>query len=946
MTAAMFVVPNASAEEAALPGVHVADLYNGMSATGTVNQTNIGNFFSDIYAATGNTRVNAAQKFSSYFGDRGADVLSSAGRSMERTKTYTPGSDNTGASVSGGYSTDSSYMYWVRLNPYQTYADLQTKLSDKTIKPRFRAIAGNLMVGVSSNLMYAEDSGTYQKTIYDFSDNVDGGYFTLDYAVKNVDGASEDSFRNFFDNLYVICWDANNNKNYYYTETNNSSNDSAWVDGTKNYVAVKLSDFAAEQNFDNAWSAVKIPMSVFSTKTDGYNYVINTMSWTGNNSSDDEYQYTKMADRMIDFTQFGGIGIVWMGPTECEIPAEYTQESEYNKRYDFMLGNVAIEQVLAPEVSLVNNDDGSVTLNWNDKNADSTFTPSFGTAETIPVTYSVYKDGAEVVSDTDATSYTDTNVGKRGASYCVTAHTVKKYDQRTQESENRIRTLSLDSAVSNTVSVGEVIDTAHDTHVFDLFKNTNPVFTYATTIANLSGYGQEFNLPNKNRVSYSGGIGNVINADYGTAYGGGYSIRKRADNSDLAANNDNNPGDNVQIESNIYPNKLKNASQTTGRKITDDKFQGIFSQVCTYAEDSVNQTSVIDLSEIADTGVLTFEFKYWTNADKTADQKANFLNNVYVLARDYKDVQTGMYADDTNKTGNAGIADSSANYVAVKLSDFVDISTIPDKQWINVQVPFSAFSSFDSTKNYFVKTTAFNSENNTCYQLDNRPIDFKYFNGAGLIFVPDSETYTLNTSDNDRYAIVYDSMRIDNIQTPVVSAQYDDAAKAVNLTWTDANEGYVEYDVYKNNEKLGTTKWAEYTDTTGADVDAEYTVAAKRTFTYPQNGTTGSQTVSSLTEGGKIMYAKVDFAQTDSGVTATGTFNPGAEGVWIVVKFDKNYSVEGQIHFEDITKSSEQQVTSYNAGAISDGGCVKSFLWNNLKDITPKIDAARYPEAE
>ncbi|MDD6735013.1 MAG: hypothetical protein PUE13_01730 [Clostridiales bacterium] len=51
----------------------------------------------------------------------------------------------------------------------------------------------------------------------------------------------------------------------------------------------------------------------------------------------------------------------------------------------------------------------------------------------------------------------------------------------------------------------------------------------------------------------------------------------------------------------------------------------------------------------------------------------------------------------------------------VKLSDFVDLSSIPDGAWMNIQVPFSAFSSFNADNHYFVNTLVLNAEDNTCY---------------------------------------------------------------------------------------------------------------------------------------------------------------------------------------------------------------------------------------
>lgn len=257
---------------------------------------------------------------------------------------------------------------------------------------------------------------------------------------------------------------------------------------------------------------------------------------------------------------------------------------------------------------------------------------------------------------------------------------------------------------------------------------------------------------------------------------------------------------------------------------------------------------------------------------------------------------------------------------------------------MNIQVPFSAFSSFNADKHYFVNTLALNTEDNTCYNLEDRPIDFAYFNGAGLIYVAD-ETVDGNADDN--YRIIYDNMRIDNVVTPVVDAQYDAATNVTNLTWTNTNEGYVKYEVYKDDSLIATVDIPSYTDT-APDVDAVYNVVAKKTLTYEENKTVGTQILASNTAGDAIAYATIDF-DAANGVNVTGTFNPGAEGVWIVVKFDKNYAVIGDVHTETITASDTQQTKSYNVGSCGENETVKSFLWNNLNDIIPKIDAAVYP---
>ncbi|MDD6735014.1 MAG: hypothetical protein PUE13_01735 [Clostridiales bacterium] len=48
-----------------------------------------------------------------------------------------------------------------------------------------------------------------------------------------------------------------------------------------------------------------------------------------------------------------------------------------------------------------------------------------------------------------------------------------------------------------------------------------------------------------------------------------------------------------------------------------------------------------------------------SNSDKY--NKQSFLNHIYVLRRDFKDVQTGMYCTDSNHSENEGISRKTSN---------------------------------------------------------------------------------------------------------------------------------------------------------------------------------------------------------------------------------------------------------------------------------------------
>lgn len=961
MTAALVVVP-AHAEDTAqttLPGTHVADLYDGQYALWSYDAESINNFYSDIYAATGNTRINFTDSLTNYQDTRVAPFLSQAylsdqNRTTERIKSYY---GEGGAVSNNKMFTDESYMYIMDLNPYQSLAGAGNTAKTKQIP-------GNLILGMTANMRY-NTSTKYGDTWYDFSDKVNGGYFTMEYSVKKNDAAAEES-QEFYDNLYVICWDSNGDNPWWYVTDDPDGNTSAggFIRGARNYVAIKLSDFENNFSFNN-WSAVKIPMTAFSElQKDKYNYHIRTMQYSNG--------AVQQEDRAIDFAHFGGIGLVWIAPDDT---SAYTAGSNYDKKFSAYVGKIAMEQVKAPTITKTETD-GQVTISWDAVNADTSFnskiyaekpyTADQAAADTEntyrqslrnasnyyklivddtmteKITYSVYKNGKEV-QNSDALSYTDT-LGSRNATYYVVAHGQKIYDQRrgwtSLEPAFKTKTLSLDSVKSNEVETGAVLDQAKNPKVFDLFVNDTLEWSYSSYAANTDKdkktgtFNAKYNVtanPESFANYYLGDLGKYANV-YGASYGYGNSPTVRS-------------GDDKKITLRVQPSRFEtntlttNLANNTGTKMFDDNMNGVQMDVKNVTDSKLFRcTSILDLSDKADTAALTFELRYRCDNAYAATNRENILNHLYVLVRDGKNSLNYV------EIGNGGNIEKTANYMLIKLVDFIDASAITKDSWVTINVPLSAFASADS--NYHQKMYTMSTNVSSPATVDPRPIDFKYFMGAGLVYVADG-TETAEGQDAGVYNFDIDNMAIYNVSAPVAAAEYDAAANVTKVTWDMANEGYATYDLYKNNVLVAEdVENGEYTDTT-PDVDAVYTVKANHVVNYAKaNKYSTSTSVQKLTTGSDnaaIDYATIDFDAASDGVKAIGKFNPGATGVWIVVKFDKNYSVVGDVHAETVSAAENQQMKEYNAGVLGEGETVKSFLWNNLTDIIPKIDAEVYP---
>lgn len=959
MTAALAVVPvhaEDTAETTTLPGTHVTDLFNGQKNLYGHNADMIQSYYSDIYSATGNTCISFSDGFTSFKDTTGSGLYGSNANFIKRRSYYV---NSTGDNTDNKFYTDESYAYFLGVNPYQSLNAAAAKTP---------AIPGNLMVGMTSDIYYST-ADRFGSSWYDFSKNQDGGYFTMEYSLRKKqagENASEEekaalekANKEFFDNLYVMCWDANNGYQWWYKTADYNGGTGGWIRSKRNYVAVKLSDFDT-LGYDN-WRAVKIPMNAFSEiQKDKYNYVVKTM-----------VNDKQVEDRAIDFAHFGGIGLVWIAPNDT---TAYTAGSGYDTRFDVLIGKICMEQVLAPTITKTEAD-GKVTISWNAVNADTSFNSKVWTGKddytkeqadadtagtyaesqrnagkyrkliaddtlTEKITYSVYKNGKEV-QNSDATTYTDT-VGSRNATYYVVAHGEKKYDQRygwTQvEPSYSVKTLALDSVKSNEVAVGAKLDETKNPKVFDLFVNYGLEWSYANYTANTDRDATTGTFNEKYDVTtthvdfanyYLGDLGKYGNV-YGKSYGYGNVPAVRSENDKL-------------ITLRVQPSRFEKNTLTTnltsnsGPKMFDDNMNGVQMTVNETTENRFRNAAILDLSNVAETGALTFEMRYRSDNEFAATNRENILNHLYVLVRDGKNSLNYI------ETANGGNIDKTSNYMLVKLSDFIDVTTIAKDNWVTVNVPLSAFASADS--NYHQKMYTMSTVVATPATTDPRPIDFKYFMGAGLVYVADG-TETAEGKDAGVYNFDIDNMAIFNVTTPEVTSAYDAASNSTKLTWNMPNEGYATYDLYKNGVMIAEdVENGEYTDTT-PDVDAVYEVKANYVVDYAKankySTSTSTQKLTNDSDSTAIDYATVDFDAAD-GVKAIGKFNPGATGVWIVVKFDKNYSVVGDVYTETISAENNQQVKEHNVGALNEGETVKSFLWNNLTEIIPKIDAGEYP---
>ncbi len=948
MTASLVVIPNVHAEEtpaATLPGTHVAVLFDGQNNPWHYDAEEISNFYGDIYKATDNTRINYTENFTN-FQDADIKKLSDENALDPYIKSYFSMSPANGAQ--GRFFTDEKYLYGLNINPYKSLAGANER-TDKII-------SDNLMVGMTSNIYY-NTSDKWGRSYFDFSSKVNGGYFTMEYNLRRNESASEEINKEFFDNLYVLCWDAQYGHEWWY-KTEESNGNTPDMRGNQNYVAVKLSDFDSLSY--NDWHAVKIPMSAFSEiQKDKYNYNVKTMINNG-----------AQAERGIDFKYFGGIGLVWIAPNDT---TAYKEDTDYNKVFNVLIGNISMEQVLAPTIAKTEQG-GQVTINWDAVNADTSFNSKVWSDETYTstdtantyresqrsqgtyykllsddnltenITYSVYKNGKEV-QNSAALSYTD-KISSRNATYYVVAHGQKLYDQRRGWNEldalTSIKTLQLDSVKSNEVETGAGLDPEKNTKVLDLFVNGNLIawqgYDYYALITDRDTATGEFNekynltaTPKDFANYYMGGL-----LDYANVYGKSYNLdncptERSGKDKEVVLKIEPSRFNKSTLESNLTNEEYKISAE----KLFNDNLHGVQMSLVNTTKDEFNHQAAFDFSEMADTAALAFEMKYSGNNAYADSNKDNILNHLYVMVSDGKDSQVYF--------NNGGQVYKTSNYVLVKLSDFIDVSKVIKDNWVTVNVPLSAFKNINDGYNRKIYTMS--TDLNNLGTTTSRPIDFKYFTGAGLVYVADG-TETNGDKDAADYGIHLDNMAIYNVKAPVVNATYDAGANATNVTWDMANEGYVTYDVYKNGNRIAEdVENGTYTDTE-PNVDAVYTVKANNVIDYLKankySTSESKQTLTNVSDGAKIEYATVDF-DTANGVKAIGKFNPGATGVWIVIKFDKNYSVVGDIHTEDISKLSEQQVKEYNTGTLGEGETVKSFLWSDLTNILPKIDAEVYP---